>query len=777
MTSTNQIICYSRGTNTFDNRPEQMTCSSFDEFEEVVLADRSPEKGLTFIGAPLQSGVHYRKPVKYPGEAHWRLGDNVLPRQWLAFDFDGFATVGSFKGLQEYLKRYRGFGYTTASHTDEAPRARAILYASRPMSRDECISVCGSIQKQIEDQLGVGAVVFDNSVYRGEQPVYTPVTNSDTFHFSGIAVDVEKHLQMVPAHFRDVKDTGLGAALSTGGYVSPERIEEGDRNSKVLAHIGYLRKCQVPEGLILGFILDFNNARCKPPLDADEVKGLVDRYEDQAHIPAADLEHDQWPDPEEIKDPLPPVPPFMPGLFPKKISDYVFDVAERMSCPPEFPAVAAMVALATAIGSRVHCKPYSKGLWFVPGGGWGMIVSPPSQIKSPPLSEMLRPLKLMDNDAADKFKLAEEQYKIDKGIYDNAVKQAIKDGNRTPGAVLPEEPKMTRYIVNDSTYEMLVKIADANPNGFLVFRDELAGWLHSLNKDNQKEARGLYLTGWSGTEGYATDRIGRGHVRADRLNISLIGTIQPNVLRSVVYDAVSGGLGDDGLVQRFQFAVYPDPVREFIKNDRHPNQAAMLSYENLIKKLITLDLAAIGASIAFDGTATVVFDEEAQAVFDEWREVLEERLRDPNSDETPAMLAHLGKYRSLLPKIALILHLSDGRVGAIGKKATIQAKAWTILLEAHARRIYHTASNQTLRSAATLANKIKADRLKDGFTRSDILVKEWANLRLASEVSSALTVLEDMKWLKLVNDTNTGGRPAQHFYINPKLTPKGKATG
>ncbi|MBT8004754.1 MAG: hypothetical protein HN578_17735, partial [Rhodospirillales bacterium] len=35
---------------------------------------------------------------------------------------------------------------------------------------------------------------------------------------------------------------------------------------------------------------------------------------------------------------------------------------------------------------------------------------------------------------------------------------------------------MTRYVVNDSTYEMLVKIADANPNGFLVFRDELSGW-------------------------------------------------------------------------------------------------------------------------------------------------------------------------------------------------------------------------------------------------------------------------------------------------------------
>ncbi len=132
------------------------------------------------------------------------------------------------------------------------------------------------------------------------------------------------------------------------------------------------------------------------------------------------------------------------------------------------------------------------------------------------------------------------------------------------------------------------------------------------------------------------------------------------------------------------------------------------------------------------------------------------------------MLAHLGKYRSLFPKIALVLHLTDGQVGAIGRKAAIRAKAWTILLEAHVRRIYHTATNRTLQSAVTLANKIKSGRLRDGFTRSDILLKEWANLRKAEEVSTALTVLVDLKWLKSIDDNNTGGRPTQRFYINPK---------
>ena len=119
---------------------------------------------------------------------------------------------------------------------------------------------------------------------------------------------------------------------------------------------------------------------------------------------------------------------------------------------------------------------------MVPGGAWGMVVSPPSQIKSPPLSEMLRPLKFMDIAAADKFRLDEQQYQIDKGIYDKGIKAAITKGNRTPGLSVPLEPKMTRFVVNDTSYEKVIEIASANPNGILVFRDELSGWFHSLNK-------------------------------------------------------------------------------------------------------------------------------------------------------------------------------------------------------------------------------------------------------------------------------------------------------
>jgi len=475
------------------------------------------------------------------------------------------------------------------------------------------------------------------------------------------------------------------------------------------------------------------------------------------------------PEPVELTETLPPVHQFHNQMLPKQLCAYAQDIAERMSCPVDFAVVALMVSIAAAIGSRIHCKPYDKGTWVVTGGAWGLACSPPSAIKTPPMAEALRPLRELDKAAADKFVKDLEQYQIQKRIHENSVSSAIKAGAAPVGLTAPVEPAMTRYVVNDTTYEKLIEIAAANPAGVMVWRDELMGWFHSLNKESQKEARGLYLTGWTGTESYATDRIGRGHVRAESLNISLLGTIQPNVLRQIVYDSVAGGGGDDGLIARFQFAVYPDMVRDYVKVDRYPDYPAMQAYEALIQRLTTLDPAAVGASFTPDGKPYLPFDGAAQKVFDDWREALEKRIRAADTDEHPAMLAHLGKYRSLFPKLALILHLAAGGSGPITVGAANRAKVWTVYLESHARRIYHTATNRNMQCAVALANKIKANKLPDGFTRSDVLVKDWAGLRTAEEVNTALTVLRDGYWLTVTEDKKTGGRPTERHCINPKV--------
>jgi len=183
-------IKYSRGRDQYDNAPTQRSALNFDEFENNVLNDRSSRKGMAFICAPLTSSAHYEKPERYLGQNNWRLKNLVAPRAFLPFDFDGFVSPETFQEAVRYLQRYRGFGYTTASHKKEAPRARAILQASRPVSRDEGIVICHALQAEMQAKFGENAIKFDDSVYRGEQPIYTPLLMSEVFRFGGVPVDV-----------------------------------------------------------------------------------------------------------------------------------------------------------------------------------------------------------------------------------------------------------------------------------------------------------------------------------------------------------------------------------------------------------------------------------------------------------------------------------------------------------------------------------------------------------------------------------------------------------
>ena len=122
-------------------------------------------------------------------------------------------------------------------------------------------------------------------------------------------------------------------------------------------------------------------------------------------------------------------------------------------------------------------------------------------------------------------------------------------------------------------------------NGVLVYRDELHGLLCSMDTQGQEGARGFYLTGYDGNQGHAVDRIGRGESFVPRVCLAMLGGIQPGKVQSYVRDAVAGGAGDDGLLQRFGLTVWPDVHREFVYVDRWPDtpakQAAWAVFERL----------------------------------------------------------------------------------------------------------------------------------------------------------------------------------------------------
>lgn len=122
---------------------------------------------------------------------------------------------------------------------------------------------------------------------------------------------------------------------------------------------------------------------------------------------------------------------------------------------------------------------------------------------------------------------------------------------------VPEKPTRQRYKVNDPTVEKFGELLNENPNGLLVIRDEITALLKHLDKAEHSADRAFYLEAWNGNQSFTYDRIGRGTVDITALTLSVIGGIQPAVIKPYITNATNGGSSDDGLLQRFQLLSLP----------------------------------------------------------------------------------------------------------------------------------------------------------------------------------------------------------------------------
>ena len=185
---------YSRGTSKYDNAPAQKYAADFGEFREAVLNDRSSCKGMAYICSALSFGPH-DDVKKHLGDKHYRLRSHAEARKYFPLDFDGFRDNYTYRATLTYMDSYSALAYTTASHTDDAPRARAIIELTRNVTRAEGILIGAAFKKQMQKSLGLDAIKFDPSVYHAEQPCYTPVTTSEVFRFDGEPLDVDTLLK------------------------------------------------------------------------------------------------------------------------------------------------------------------------------------------------------------------------------------------------------------------------------------------------------------------------------------------------------------------------------------------------------------------------------------------------------------------------------------------------------------------------------------------------------------------------------------------------------
>ncbi|QWE17536.1 DUF3987 domain-containing protein [Polynucleobacter sp. AP-Nino-20-G2] len=505
----------------------------------------------------------------------------------------------------------------------------------------------------------------------------------------------------------------------------------------------------------------------------ETIKSIID----SATLPKKSvLSHEGW----KIPIPLlkdPPVKRFEYDLLPESLRSWVHDISNRMQCPPDFAAAAAIVSASSLIGAKAVIRPKEKDSWEVTPNLWGCAVGRAGVMKTPAVKEVLNPLWKLDLNERQNHEAGMADWEHEKCLMELMFKDSTAKAKRlaSKGEVaqakklisdtqIPSKPIAKRHIVNDSTVESLQELMAENSWGFLCFRDELYGLFKSMEKQGQEGARSFYLSAYDGNQPFTVDRIGRGSIHIPRTCLSLFGTIQPSRLEEYIRSAMQGGIGDDGLLQRFGLMVYPNIDGEFKYVDEEPNVDAKEMAWPVFERLAGLESNG-------DKPKVWRFSEDAQALFLEWYIPFNNELK--SGDLHPAMESHLSKYRKLIPALALVFAQIDTPYSnqIVGVVELARALDWCEYLRSHAEKIYQSATAPETLGARVVLKKIKAKALVDGFTPREIAQKNWTGLNDVEAVRKALTLLVDYGYLRVERGppTSVGGRPSDKYFINPNI--------
>lgn len=533
-----------------------------------------------------------------------------------------------------------------------------------------------------------------------------------------------------------------------------------------------------------------------------------------------DLQGNEWADPKPISHTLPPVTSITPNMLPETLYSYISNTANRLSVPLEFVAVPLVVALGSVIGTKVSIFPKRHDDWQVIPNLWGAVIGQPSSKKSPAMDNAMKPIDNLISKAMKAHKSNMKEHatqtlintakaKAESDALKSLAKQlASQDDDTDSAEKITEEtihqkaaaiaeskqqdeniPIPRRHMVSDITVEKLGEIENQNNNGVLQYRDELSGFLANLEKDSEQQARSFYLEGFNGTGSYTVDRIMRGSLFIDNHCLSVMGGIQPDKLEMYL-EKTMRGLGNDGLIQRFQMMVYPDPLPRTKEKDIAVDKESRDAVYSLFIAADELHIGTLkryGANEAnnFYKRPHFRFANDAYTVFMSWLDNLNDKA---DSTEHDVIAQHLIKYGRLIPALALIFHLVEcievgSRLGGVSLNALQAAIAWGDMLETHMLRVYSCVTDNSHLKASLLSKKIlemlkkpsdktdKTNWVNHGFTARSLKRKNWKGLNDDDAIQTALDVLIEYDWLnyEVVNSTGQGGRPTERYWINPKL--------
>jgi hypothetical protein len=276
------------------------------------------------------------------------------------------------------------------------------------------------------------------------------------------------------------------------------------------------------------------------------------------------------------KEILPDAPPFPVDAMPRGTRTLIKEAAAAIGCAPDLVAQPMLVVLGSAIGNSRVIE-LKKG-WQESAAIYGAVIAARGEKKTPALKVAIAPATVAQAELRKEYREKRKQYEEELREWEVQKKDAAKDGYAAPAP--PEEPDMLSTLVEDTTVEALARVLEVTPRGVVAFRDELSGWVRSMDQYKQGGRgadRQFWLSTYSNTYARVDRKTKKEPLIIERPFVGVFGGIQPTVLPEL------GSGREDGMLDRFLFA-YPEPVpSEWTDDDI--SEEARESYARLYRKL------------------------------------------------------------------------------------------------------------------------------------------------------------------------------------------------
>jgi hypothetical protein len=489
------------------------------------------------------------------------------------------------------------------------------------------------------------------------------------------------------------------------------------------------------------------------------------------HTPADEV----WgtPDLSLIRQEMIAAPAIPANILPPRWQEWVNDAAEGAGAPPSFIICALFSAAGAAIGNSRWASPWAS--WREPPALNVALIGKPSSGKSPALDQVVALLTRLEaelnQDFPDRRREAlrsSKEYAEKMRRYDEEVKEAVKRGTPAPLPPLGNDeakaPQRRRIYSTESTTEKAARLAEANPRGLLLQRDELAGWIASMDRYSGGAGgdRAFWLQAYGGRV-WSPDRIkDENPVNVPHLLWGILGTIQPDRVSTLM---MAGD--DDGLTARFLYC-WPEPLPPRRPARHADNEAAFHRLARL-------------RALAWDDAPeprVMPLTERAVDVLQEWR------LQVAEMEDSTAglMLSWLGKLPGMALRLALVLELlawSETEGGTAEPEAVSERSlvAAVTFLEDFAlpmaRRTFGAAAlPQAERDARRLARWLLQQSPLPGIVNAKELrrMAQGPAIPDAERMEAALRELEAAAWVREAPSRAGGkGRQRKDWAVNPAL--------